>query len=358
MTGRVASPPPFRAEHVGSLLRPESLRAAHRAFSNGEIDAAAFRAAQDAAVAAAVRLQESLGYRAVTDGEFRRISYWGHFLDAIDGLALGEARFAFRKEAGERIPFICPHVAGPLRRKRGISTEEFGFLRGIAHAVPKITMPSPATFHFWHGGNRDWFADMAKIFQDELSALARMGCRYVQLDDVPFAMLCDPAIRERVKKPNRLTDEYIELTNACIAARPADICVALHVCRGNFKGAFLSEGGYDEVAERVFGGLAVDAYFLEYDTPRAGDFGPLRHVPRDASVVLGLVSSKTGGLEDRAALIGRIVDAAKTVPLERLGISPQCGFASAVSGNPVTEADQTAKLRLVAETAQEVWGGT
>jgi 5-methyltetrahydropteroyltriglutamate--homocysteine methyltransferase len=357
MNGQPA-PPPFRAEHVGSLLRPDSLRAAHRALSTREIDAAAFRAAQDTTIAEAVRMQESLGFRAITDGEFRRISYWAHFVDAIDGLALGEARFAFRDETGRRIPFIGPHVAGSLKRKRGISTEEFGFLRGIARAMPKITMPSPATFHFWHGGPRDWFADMAKIYQDELSALARMGCRYVQLDDVPFAMLCDPAIREGVKKPDRLLDEYIELTNACIAARPSDMCVALHICRGNFKGAFLSEGGYDEVAERLFGGLQVDAYFLEYDTPRAGDFAPLRHVPPGVSVILGLVSSKSPALENRAALTARISDAAKIVPLERLGLSPQCGFASAVSGNPVTEADQTAKLRLVAETAQEVWGDT
>jgi 5-methyltetrahydropteroyltriglutamate--homocysteine methyltransferase len=348
--------PPFRAEHIGSLLRPEALRAAHRRLTLGQIDATAFRAAQDAAIADAVRLQESLGFRAVTDGEFRRVSYWAHFLDAIDGLKLGEARFAFRNEAGERIPFIGPHVEGPLRRKRGISTEEFGFLRGVSRSLPKITMPSPATFHFWHGRNRDWFADMAKIYQDEISALARMGCRYLQLDDVPFAMLCDPAIREAVKKPKQLTREYVELTNACIAARPADMIVALHVCRGNFKGAYLSEGGYGEVAEHVFGELDVDAYFLEYDTARAGDFAALRHVPDKKPVVLGLVSSKVPELEDRATLIARIEEAARILPLQRLGLSPQCGFASAVTGNPVTEADQTAKLRLVAEVAREVWG--
>jgi len=347
---------PFRAEHIGSLLRPEALRAAHRRLTLGRIDASAFRAAQDAAIAEAVRLQESLGFRAVTDGEFRRVSYWAHFLDAIDGLKLAEAQFTFRNDAGERIPFIGPSVSGPLRRKRGISTEEFGFLRAVARTLPKITMPSPATFHFWHGGARDWFADMVKIYQDEISALARMGCRYLQLDDVPFAMLCDPAIREGVKKPKRLTREYVELTNACIAARPADMTVAMHICRGNFKGAYLSEGGYDRIAELVFGGLDVDAYFLEYDTPRAGDFAPLRHVPGTKSVVLGLVSSKVSRLEDRVEVIARIEEAAGIVPLERLGLSPQCGFASAVTGNPVTEADQAAKLRLVAEVARDVWG--
>jgi len=348
--------PPFRAEHVGSLLRPEALRTAHRALLARRIDVAEFRAVQDAAIADAVRMQESLGYRAVTDGEFRRVSYWAHFLDAIDGIKLGEARFAFRNEAGERIPFIGPHVEGPLKRRRGISTEEFGFLRGIAHSVPKITMPSPATFHFWHGGNRDWFPEMAKIYQDEISALARMGCRYVQLDDVPFAMLCDPAIRDHVKKPKKLVREYVALTNACIAARPADMTMALHICRGNFKGAYLSEGGYDKVAEPVFGALAVDGYFLEYDTDRAGDFAPLSHMPPDKTVVLGLISSKTAALENRAAVRERIDEAAKIVPLDRLGLSPQCGFASAVTGNPVTEVDQAAKLRLVMELAQEIWG--
>jgi 5-methyltetrahydropteroyltriglutamate--homocysteine methyltransferase len=350
--------PPFRAEHVGSLLRPESLRNAHRALLARRIDAAEFRATQDAAIAEAVRMQEALGFRAVTDGEFRRVSYWAHFVDAIDGLTLSEARFSFRTEAGDRIPFVAATVTAPLKRTRGISTEEFGYLRGVTRALPKITMPSPATFHFWHGGKRDWFGDMAKIYQDEISALARMGCRYLQLDDVPFAMLCDPAIRDGVKKPNRLVREYVELTNACIAGRPADMTVALHLCRGNFKGAHLSEGGYDKVAEEVFGGLAVDGYFLEYDTGRAGSFGPLSHMPADKSVVLGLISSKTPALESRRTVASRIDEAAQIVPLERLGLSPQCGFASAVTGNPVTEEDQAAKLRLVIETAREIWGET
>ena len=350
--------PPYRAEHIGSLLRPESLRDAHRALLARRIDAAEFRAAQDAAVAEAVRRQEALGFRAVTDGEFRRVSYWAHFVDAIDGLTLAESRFSFRTDSGDRIPFIGATVTGPLKRTRGISTEEFGFLRGVTRAVPKITMPSPATFHFWHGGKRGWFPDMARIYQDEISALARMGCRYLQLDDVPFAMLCDPQIREGVKKPNKLVREYVELTNACIAGRPADMTVALHLCRGNFKGAHLSQGGYDEVAEAVFGGLEVDGYFLEYDTDRAGSFAPLSHVPAGKSVVLGLLSSKTAALESRRTLTARIDEAARIVPRESLGLSPQCGFASAVTGNPVTEADQAAKLGLVIEIAREIWGET
>jgi 5-methyltetrahydropteroyltriglutamate--homocysteine methyltransferase len=350
--------PPFRAEHVGSLLRPDSLRNAHRALLTRRIDAAAFRAAQDAAVDEAVRMQESLGFRAVTDGEFRRVSYWAHFVDAIDGLTLAEARFSFRTGTGDRIPFIAATVTGPLARRRGISTEEFGYLRSATRALPKITMPSPATFHFWHGGTRDWFGAMAKIYQDEISALARMGCRYLQLDDVPFAMLCDPAIRDGIKRPKKLAREYVALTNACIAGRPADMTVTLHVCRGNFKGAHLAAGGYEEVAEEVFGGLAVDGYFLEYDTGRAGSFDPLRHVPAGASVVLGLISSKTPALESRRTLASRIDEAARIVPLERLGLSPQCGFASAVTGNPVTEEDQRAKLALVVETAREIWGET
>jgi 5-methyltetrahydropteroyltriglutamate--homocysteine methyltransferase len=328
-------------------LRPESLRRAHRE----RVEPVAFKTAQDRAVTDAVRLQESLGFRAVTDGELRRVSYWAHVVDAVDGLAVGEARFAFRDDAGNRLPFLAPYIAGPLRRKRGISTDEFAFLKSVTRAVPKITLPSPATFHYWHGGPEERFDELAAIYREEIAELAQLGCRYLQLDDVPFAMLCDPALRD-----DALTQRYVALTNACLDNRPLDMTVALHLCRGNFQGRYLSGGGYDAVAERIFQLLDVDAFFLEYDTARAGGFEPLRFLPKDRGAVLGLVSSKSPALEPKSALSARIDAAARHVPLDRLGLSPQCGFASAVAGNPVTEADQAAKLRLVAETARDVWG--
>jgi 5-methyltetrahydropteroyltriglutamate--homocysteine methyltransferase len=296
-------------------------------------------------------MQESLGFRVVTDGELRRASYWAHFVDAVDGLTIGKARFSFRDDSGNRLPFLAPRIAGPVRRKRGISTEEFAFLKSVTRALPKITLPSPATFHFWHGGPERHFDALASVFRDEISELATLGCRYIQFDDVPFAMLCDPQLRDAAQ-----VERYIALTNDCVEARPRDMTVALHLCRGNFRGKYLSVGGYDAVAERIFPGLDVDGFFLEYDTPRAGGFAPLRFLPRNCWAVLGLVSSKTAALEKPDELRLRIEEAAKFAPLERLGLSPQCGFASAVTGNPMTEADQAAKLRLVAETARAVWG--
>ncbi len=363
-------PPPFRAEHVGSLLRPEALRRAHRDHAAGRIDDDAFRAAQDEAVTAAVGMQERLGLRAVTDGEFRRVSYWSHFVEAVDGLGHGPARFAFHDDSGDATPFIAPRVAERLRRSRPISGGEFDFLKGVATALPKITLPAPPTMHFWSppGAVREagypdddaFFADLAAIYRAEFADLASRGCRYVQLDEVPLVMLCDPAIRGRLKAegtdPDALADAYIALCNAALAGRPAGMTVALHICRGNFRGRHLSKGGYGAIAERLFRDLAVDAFFLEYDTPRAGDFAALAAVPEDKMVLLGLVTTKRARLEEGAAVQARIAGAARFVPLDRLALSPQCGFASAVSGNPVGEADQAAKLRLVVETARAVWG--
>jgi len=364
-----AANPPYRAEHVGSLLRPDKLRRAFREFSAGKIDAAAFRTAQDEAVLSAVAMQESLGYRAVTDGEFRRASYWAHFVEGVDGLGTGQSRFDFHDDKGEQLPFIAPVITGKLRRKGSISGVAFGFLSSVAKAVPKITMPSPTTMRFWapaeatrRAGYADddaYFADLAAVYREEIAALAAMGARYLQIDEVPLVMLCDPAIRERLgafgEDPNRLVGAYIELVNACLAGRPAGLTAAMHICRGNFKGKYLAEGSYAFAAERIFRQIDVDAFFLEYDTPRAGDFGPLAAMPDNKSVVLGLVSTKTPELEDREALRARIDEASRLVPLERLSLSPQCGFASAVSGNPVTEADEVAKLQLVSELAREVW---
>jgi methionine synthase II (cobalamin-independent) len=363
--------PPFTVEHIGSLLRPRALTQAFRAFAAGEIEAAQFRAAQDAAIREAIHMQEALGLQVVTDGEFRRGSYWGHVIEAVDGFTTKPALFDFHDDHGATQTFIAAHVVGRLRRRHGISTEEFKFAASAAkNATVKITLPSPSTLQFWRGHDgidraayadiESFFTDLSAIYRDELRDLAALGCTYLQLDEVPLIMLADPTVREIVRgrgnDPDRLVTLYIDALNQAIAGRAPGMRLGMHMCRGNFKGKWLAEGGYDAIAERVFNEVAVDVLFLEYDTPRAGDFAPLRFVPKEQGVVLGLVSSKTSLLEDRDALRRRVEEAARYVPLERLAISPQCGFASAVSGNPITIEDEKAKLRLLVETAAEIWG--
>jgi 5-methyltetrahydropteroyltriglutamate--homocysteine methyltransferase len=362
--------PPFRAEHVGSLLRPPELRQAFRQFSNGEIDAAVFTALQDAAIERAVQMQEAIGFGLATDGEFRRASYWSPVIDAVAGLTIRPASFSFRDESGETLGFIAPYVEAKLRRRRGIATTDYAFLaKTVRNAVPKITLPTPSTFHFWRGPDAydraaycdvaELLEDVAAIFRAELAELAALGCRYVQLDEVALIMLADPDIRrtvtERGEDPDRLFGLYIEAINAAVAGRPADMRIGLHMCRGNFRGKFLSAGGYDAIAERVFGETAIDSLFLEYDSERAGDFAALKYVSPHKSVVLGLISSKRAALESKADLHRRIDEAARIISLDRLALSPQCGFASAASGNPLSPTDQEAKLRLVVEVAREVW---
>jgi 5-methyltetrahydropteroyltriglutamate--homocysteine methyltransferase len=367
----MSTKPPFRAEHVGSLLRPPELRRAFRQFSNGEINASDFTAIQNTAIETAVQMQEAIGLGLATDGEFRRASYWSPVIDAVEGLTVRPASFSFRDGSGETLGFIAPYVEAKLRRRRGIATADYAFLaKTVRRAVPKITLPTPSTFHFWRGPDAyddrayrdpaELLDDVAAVFRAELAELAALGCRYVQLDEVALIMLADPGIRravtERGEDPDRLVGLYIGAINAAVAGRPADMRIGLHMCRGNFRGKFLSAGGYDAIAERVFGETAVDILFLEYDDERAGDFGPLKYVPAEKSVVLGLISSKTPVLEEKTDLRRRIDEAAQVVPLDRLAISPQCGFASAASGNPVTPDDQEAKLRLVVDVAGEAWG--
>jgi 5-methyltetrahydropteroyltriglutamate--homocysteine methyltransferase len=362
--------PPYRAEHIGSLLRPPALREAFRAFSSGRIDAEAFRRAQDQAIREAVTLQEGLGFQGVTDGEFRRASYWSHFVEAVEGFTVAEARFPFHDDAGHSTTFLSPRVVGKVRRAHSLSGPEFDFLASVTRGTPKITMPSPPTMHFWSplgavqaAGYRDddaFFTDLAAVYREEIADLARRGARYIQIDEVPMAMLCDPSARERVRAsgqdPEALARRYVELIAESVRGRPAGVTVGLHLCRGNFKGQWLSEGGYESVAEPLFRHSGVDAFFLEYDTPRAGDFRPLAAVPEDKTIVLGLVSSKTAVLEEKGTLKRRIEEASQYMSADRLAISPQCGFASAVSGNPVTPHDQRRKLELVREVAKEVWG--
>jgi len=362
--------PPFRADHIGSLLRPKDLTQAYRSRGEGKLSLADFRKAQDAAVREVVALQEKLGLKVVTDGEFRRASYWSHWIDAIEGLSVGESLFKFHDARGAEQTFICPVASGTLKKAAPISTEEFKFLKSVAKGEPKITMPSPSTFHFWRGDRglqgspystaAAFFADLCAIYRQEIADLAALGCRYVQLDEVAIIMLGDPDIRAKVKArdedPDALMALYIKAMNDAVKGRPKGVTAAMHICRGNFKGKWLSEGGYDAIAERVFKEVDVDAFCLEYDTPRAGDFKPLAHVPKGKTVVLGLVSTKTPSLESADGLMKRIEEAAKYIPKDHLCLSPQCGFASTVAGNPVTPDDEKKKLGLIVDVAKKVWG--
>jgi 5-methyltetrahydropteroyltriglutamate--homocysteine methyltransferase len=364
--------PPFRADHIGSLLRPPALRQAFRDHAAGHIDAEAFGRLQDEVIRNVVKRQAAVGLDVVTDGEFRRGSYWARFVERTQGFAIRPAEFRFRDDQGRELEFTAPYAQGKLRRTRPLALDEFLFLReatgGVRGLTPKVTLPAPSTMHFYRC--RDYadptaypdaemfFADLAKVFRDEIADLAAAGCRYVQLDEVALAMLCDPAIRAQVERqgetPNRLVDIYIDAINQVVAGVP-DVVVGVHVCRGNFKGNYLSAGGYEEVAERFFSNTKMNHFLLEFDTARAGDFAPLRFVPKNKGVVLGLVSSKTPELESLDALKRRVEQAAKYIDLERLAISPQCGFASTVAGNPVSEADQWAKLDRVVEAGRTIW---
>jgi len=362
--------PPFRADHIGSLLRPARLREAYRKHAEGRLDDGEFRRVQDESISQVLRLQQEVGLAVVTDGEFRRGSYWSRFVELTDGINVREARFRFRDEHGHEQSFTAPHVVSTPHRRRPICLDEFAFLHDTAAATPKITMPSPSTMHFWRGrefaepgvyaDSASFFSDLATIYRAEIADLGRAGCRYVQLDEVALAMLCDPEARERVKAdrldPDDLVDLYIEAINSAIADHPADMVIGVHMCRGNFKGRYLAEGGYESVAEKLFQRARAGHFLLEFDTPRAGDFAPLRFVPADKGVVLGLVSSKVAQLEPLDLLRRRIDEASRYINLDRLAVSPQCGFASTVAGNPVTEEVERAKLARVVEAARTVWG--
>jgi 5-methyltetrahydropteroyltriglutamate--homocysteine methyltransferase len=365
-----AAVPRFRAEHIGSLLRPKKLREAYKAFRGGQIAAFEFDPIRDQAIKDAIALQEQLGFQLVTDGEFRRASYWSHLVGAIEGLTVRPSLFDFRDAKGEKQPFIAPHVSGRLMRRRSLSSDEYNFVAKATKRTVKVTLPAPSTLHFWRGREavnpaayrdlKTFFDELAAVYRTELADLAQQGCTYVQFDEVPLAMLCDAqvcaALRQRGEDPDLLIGFYIDALNAAVRDRPKGMTIGMHMCRGNFRGKWLAEGSYEAVAERVFGQVAVDHFCLEYDSPRAGDFAPLRFLPKTKGVVLGLVCSKTPTLEKLDDLRKRVDEAAKHVPVERLSVSPQCGFASAVSGNPVTEDDQKKKLSLVVELSKKVWG--
>ena len=365
--------PPFRADHVGSFLRPPALLDARDKFKSGAIDAPALRAAEDAAIRDIVRYQAGLGLQGFTDGEFRRTYFHTDFLTRLSGVTTkGGINVSFHSAAGN-IDFAPPvmSVTGKVRHAQPIQRADFEFLRSVATRTPKVTIPSPTMLHFRGGRGaisaeaypdlEAFYEDVAKAYQDEIADLAQAGCTYLQLDDTNLAYLCDAKMREGARSrgddPDELPRRYARLINAAIATRPPTMTACVHLCRGNFKSAWAAEGGYEPVAEVLFNELAVDGYFLEYDDARSGDFAPLRHVPKGKVVVLGLVSTKVGTLETKDDLKRRIDMAAKLVPLEQLCLSPQCGFSSTVHGNAIAVESQTAKLRLVVETAQDVWGG-
>ena len=368
------STPPFRADHVGSLLRPALLLAARQEFADGKIDAGQLRAAEDAAIAQAVAMQADVGLQSATDGEFRRASWHMDFIYQLGGIskAPGNLAVKFRNASGS-IEFTpaALHVGARIGLDRTIFGDDFSYLRSVVtDATPKLTIPSPNMVHY-RGGPASidhdvypdmelFWSDLSAAYADELQRLAALGCQYLQFDDTSLAYLNDPAqraeIAERGEDAEHLHLRYIRQVNDAIAGRPAGMAVTTHMCRGNFRSSWAAEGGYDFVAEALFSELGVDGFFLEYDDERSGGFEPLRFVPKGKMVVLGLVTTKRGELESPDTLKRRIDEAANFVPLDQLCLSPQCGFSSTVEGNVLTQEEQKAKLRLVVQTAHDVWG--
>lgn len=364
--------PPFRADHVGSLLRPPAIVDARAQYRGGELDAAGLRAIEDTEIAAVVSRLGDTGIRSITDGEFRREWFHLDFLRQLGGITV-EGMISATSDSEDTVHQAPPRitVTGQLTHERPIQVADYEFVAGHTPAgcTTKVAIPSPTMAHF-RGGRAGidiasypdldpFFEDLAQVYRDEIAALYAAGCRYVQLDDTNLAYLCDPGMRQgaidRGDDPNELPRTYAALINAALEGRPDDLTVGVHLCRGNFRSTHFASGGYEPVAEVLFSELDVDAYFLEYDDERSGDFAPLRFVPGDKTVVLGLVTSKFPELEDGADIKSRIDDAAGFVALDQLCLSPQCGFSSTIHGNVMTEAEQWAKLRHVVEIADDVW---
>jgi len=363
--------PPFRADHVGSLLRPAALKEARARRQVDEITAEDLKAIEDREIATVIKKQEDVGLQCATDGEFRRSWWHFDFFRGLDGVS------SFTTEHGIRFAGVETKAEGiKVTGKVGFSghpmIDHFKYLRANAQAVPKMTIPAPSTFHFRQGRaliGREiypdldaYFDDVAAAYRKAIRAFYDAGCRYLQLDDTAWAMMCDPkerdGSRQRGDDPDKLPARYARLTNAALAEKPADMAITLHSCRGNFRSTFIASGGYEFVAEHLLGAVeGIDGYFLEYDTERAGGFEPLRFLPKGRKmVVLGLVTSKSGTLEGKDAVKRRIEEATKFVDPDQLAVSPQCGFASTEEGNMLAEAEQWAKLRMIVEIAREVWG--
>ncbi len=365
--------PPFRADHVGSLLRPAELHRAREQAKAGQITAAELRAIEDRCIRDVVALQEAAGLQGVTDGEFRRAFWHVDFLTGFDGIEAtgGQYGVTFKGEHGEVAGTSSMlGVVRKVRRTQPIMVDHFAFLKSVATATPKFCIPA-ATYLHMRGGRKvvdpvvypdmdEFWADLATAYQEEIADLAAAGCTYLQIDDVSFAMLCDAGIREQVRRdgedPDALPGLYVRIINSLVAKRPPGMAVTVHTCRGNHKSMWMAEGDYEPVAEAILGGLEVDGIFLEYDSDRAGGFEPLRFAPKGRRIVLGLVSTKLPALESREALKRRIDEASKFVAIEDLCLSPQCGFASTEAGNELTEDDEKRKLELIVQVAEEVWG--
>ena len=361
--------PPFRADHVGSLLRTAALKEARAKRERGEISPDALRATEDEEIIKLIRKQEEVGLRSVTDGEYRRASWQTDFLLGLDGVEsyYGERRFKFQ---GLQPRPILLRLKGKLGFSGHTMIEHFRFLAQHAKATAKMTIPSPSALHFRYGREAvpetiypsmdDFYRDLGATYCKVVRAFADAGCRYLQLDEVNLAYLCDPALCEQVRArgddPRTLPFVYAGMINAAISDIPSDMVITMHLCRGNFRSTFVASGGYEPVAEMLFNTIGVHGYFMEYDTARAGGFEPLRFVPKGKQVVLGLVTSKAGTLERRDELKRRIEEAAKFIDIDQLCLSPQCGFASTEEGNVLAEEEQWAKLRMIVEIAEEVWG--
>ncbi|MCC6473428.1 MAG: 5-methyltetrahydropteroyltriglutamate--homocysteine S-methyltransferase [Burkholderiales bacterium] len=361
--------PPLRADVVGSLLRPRRLLEAREKAARGELAAAALRAVEDECIREAVARQESVGLQVATDGEFRR-TWWNHdFMGRLGGVEVVEDPDALRF-VGTSETRLVSRVRARVHHAGPIAVGDFAYLRSVARVTPKQCIPAPAMLYYRGGRARidqevypdldRFWIDVASAYAEEIRLLHAAGCDYLQIDDTSHAFLCDERFRESCRRrgddPERLPEVLAEALNLAIAGRPEGMSVVMHTCRGNWKSSWMAEGGYGPVAEAVFGRTRVDAYFLEYDTERAGGFEPLRFVPRGRKVVLGLVTTKTPRLETKDELRRRIDEAARYVPLEDLCISPQCGFASSVHGNALSEDDQWRKLERVVEVARAVWG--
>ncbi len=364
---------PSRADHVGSFLRPRSVIEAREHRAAGNIDYTELRAIEDKAIADLVKWQESLGLKAITDGEFRRYFFHTDFLLQLDGVEeRGGLKKAFKNDAGKDVQFAPPVmvVTGKIAHKKPIQLADYQFLASHVTETPKVSIPSPTMLHFRAGRSGipedvypemdAFYADVAAAYRAEVDSLAAAGCRYIQMDDTNLAYLCDDEQRADAAKrgldPDATTRQYAKLINDSFASAPADMIKAVHLCRGNFRSSWAAEGGYEPVAEIMFNELDIDAFFLEYDDPRSGDFAPLRFLPKGKTVVLGLVTTKLGDLESKDDIKRRIDEAAKYADIDQLALSPQCGFASTVHGNDITTEQQAEKIRLVVEVAEEVWG--
>lgn len=365
---------PARYDHVGSFLRPKYLLEAREKKARGEITPQQLREVEDKAIAEIVKFQEGIGLKSITDGEFRRTYFHIDFLEQLGGVKTDIPVTIRKPDGSEELAPPVIRVIDKVRHARDIQKADFDFLKSQVSAghTPKVTIPSPTMLHF-RGGRAGiskeaypeldpaFYDDVAQAYGDELRSLHAAGCRYVQMDDTNLAYLCDEKMREAARQrgddPNELPHRYAKFINKVVAQKPQGMLLAMHLCRGNFKSTFAAQGNYEPVAEALLKEMDIDAYFMEYDDDRSGDFRPLRYLPKGKTVVLGLVTTKFGQLESKDALKRRIDEAAKHAPMEQLALSPQCGFSSTVHGNNIAVEDQRNKLRLVVETAQEVWGG-